>query len=143
MNVIIPSLKPSRGNHIPDNTDCPTITIEDTPPIDFSLQIEPNNIPIPIKNNDVIILNNMANIIFKPNIDVSKIPPTKKNKIDWIIVIGKTDNAYAKINSKDFVLDTYNLVKNEVFLSVDIKIPVNNVKKACEKTTIPGAKYFI
>ena len=85
----------------------------------------------------------MANIKPIPNIDGSNIPPTKKNNIDWDNAIGKTDNAYANINSYDFALETYNLVKNEVLLSTDIKSPVNNVKNACEKTTIPGARYFI
>lgn len=143
INVIIPSFKPWVGNHIPDKTDWPTITIDDIPPIDFSLHKEPNNIPMPIKNSDVTMLNNIANIKPKPNIEESKIPPIKKNNIDCVIVSGKTDNAYANINSYDFALETYNLVKKEVFLSNDIKSPVNNVKKAWEKTTIPGAKYFI
>ena len=52
-------------------------------------------------------------------------------------------DACKNINSYDLVSVTYNLVKNEVFLSNDINSPVNNVKKACEKATIPGAKYFI
>ena len=143
MNVIIPSFKPSIGNHIPDKTDWPTITIDDTPPIDFSLHNEPNNIPSPIKNKDVIMLNNIANIIPTLNMDLSNIPPTKKNNIDWDIVIGRTDNAYANINSYDFALETYNLVKNDVDLSNEINNPTNKAKKLCANTTIPGAKYFI
>ena len=90
--IIIPS-NPSIGNHIPDNTDWPTITIDDIPPIDFSLANEPNKRPNAINNNDVKILPNTANIKFMLISPGSKIIPTTKNKIDWIIVIGKTANA--------------------------------------------------
>ena len=54
---------------------------EDIPPIDFSLQIEPNKIPKPMNNKDVTIDNKIHSIILKLNIDESIIPPTKKNKI--------------------------------------------------------------
>ena len=39
-------------------------------------------------------------------IDESIIPPTKKNKIDWINTIGTIAKAYAKINSYDLAFDT-------------------------------------
>ena len=45
---IIVELSPSIGNHIPLKIDCATITIDEMPPIDFSLHKEPNKIPKPI-----------------------------------------------------------------------------------------------
>ena len=106
INVMIPPLNPSVGNHMPDRTDCPVIKIEDTPPIDFSLHKAPNKIPHPIKSNDVTILNRIAKTIPILKIEESIIPPTKKNRTDWTTEIGTTDRAYEIINSYDFALDT-------------------------------------
>ena len=80
IKVIIPPFNPSIGNHIPLNTDCPVIIIEDIPPIDFSLLIQPNNIPVPIKNIDVTSDNKIHKIMLTLNIDESIITPTKKKK---------------------------------------------------------------
>ena len=143
IKVMIPSFKPSRGNHIPESTDWPAITIEEMPPIDFSLHIVPRSMPIAIKNKAVIKLKRIAIIILKLNNDGSNIPPTKKNNIDWIKTMGIIDKAYEKINSYDFAFDTYNLVKKDVDLSSVINKPTNKDKKLSENTTIPGAKYFI
>ena len=41
--------------------------IEDTPPIDFSAQIEPNNIPTAIKNNELIMKNRFNFMICTKN----------------------------------------------------------------------------
>ena len=82
IKVIIPSLSPSVGNHIPDNTDCPAITMDETPPIDFSLQMVPRSKPNAIKNKDVIKLKRIDETIPIPNIDESNIIPTRKNNID-------------------------------------------------------------
>lgn len=78
----IAPLNPSTGNHIPDNTDCPAMMIDETPPIDFSEHKEPNKIPKAMNNSDVIILIKTPNTIPKPNSDESNIPPTKKKRID-------------------------------------------------------------
>ena len=93
MKVINPPLISSIGNHTPDNNDCDEIITDATPPTDLSLQIEPNNIPIAIKNNDVITLNNIAGSIVIENNDGSIIPPTKKNNIACIKANGNTANA--------------------------------------------------
>ena len=143
IKTTIEESSPSIGYHIPDKTDCPTIMIDEIPPIDFSLHIEPNSIPTAIKNRDVTKLKRIAGIMSKVKIYVSITPPIIKNKIDWIIVIGSIAIVYEKINSYDFVFVTYNLVKKDVFLSVEIRIPVNNVRKLCENTAIPGARYLI
>jgi hypothetical protein len=58
-------------------------------------------------------------------------------------MIGIIDSAYEKINSYDFALDTYNLVKKDVDLSIAISSPTNSDMKLWANTTIPGAKYFI
>ena len=70
-------------------------------------------------------------------------PPTIKNNIDWASIIGIIDKAYAKINSYDFALDTYNLFKKDVDLSKAINSPTKSTIKLWANTTIPGAKYFI
>ena len=106
IKVIIPLSKPSIGNHIPDNTDCPAMIIEDTPPIDFSVHIEPRSNPTPIKNKEVTKLNKIANSILTDKIDASKIIPIKKNKIDCMTTIGIIAIAYENINSYDLALDT-------------------------------------
>ena len=56
--------------------------------------------------------------------------------------IGIRAKIYPNINSNDLVLVTYNLVKKQLLRSILIKIPLNNVKKVCEKTTIPGTRYL-
>lgn len=56
---------------MPDNTDCPAITIEEMPPTDFSLHMDPSKIPIAIKNSDVTKLISIANTILTLNIEGS------------------------------------------------------------------------
>ena len=54
------------------------------------------------------------------------------DKLDSIveIVSSQAENRYEMINSYDFAFDTYNLVKKEVFLSIDNNKPINKVKNA-------------
>ena len=40
-----PSGKPSKGNHIPERTDCPVMRIEEMPPTALALKTEPKRIP--------------------------------------------------------------------------------------------------
>ena len=82
IKVIMPLPKPSCGNHIPLNTDCPAITTEATPPMDFSLHIEPSHMPRLIKSKEVMTESKMPHIIVTLNMLVSIIPPTKKKVID-------------------------------------------------------------
>ena len=89
------------------------------------------------------MLISIANIILILNIEESIIPPIRKNSNDWINMIGIIDKAYEKMNSCDFALDTYNLVKKDVDLSIAISNPTNSDMKLWANTTIPGAKYFI
>ena len=114
---------------MPDSTDWPAITIEEMPPIDFSLYRDPSKIPMAIKRRDVTKLISIANIILMLNIEESIIPPTKKNNNDWTNIIGIIDKAYEKINSYDFALDTYNLVKKDVDLSIAISSPTKSAMK--------------
>lgn len=114
---------------MPDSTDWPAITIEEMPPIDFSLHRDPSKIPMAIKRRDVTKLISIANIILMLNIEESIIPPTKKNNNDWTNIIGIIDKAYEKINSYDFALDTYNLVKKDVDLSIAISSPTKSAMK--------------
>ena len=82
ISATIPSFNPSIGNHMPERTDWPAITIEEMPPIDFSLHIVPSKIPNPIKNSEGTMLISIARIIPMPKIEESMIPPTKKNNSD-------------------------------------------------------------
>ena len=53
---------------MPLNTDCPAMTIDATPPIAFSLHIEPSNMPKLMKINDVTMESNIPNRIVILNI---------------------------------------------------------------------------
>ena len=119
------------------------MTIEEMPPIAFSLHKEPSKIPKAIKRRDVTKLISMANTILILKIEGSISPPTKKNNRDWTNMMGIMDRAYEKMNSYDLAFDTYSLVKKDVDLSMAINSPTNSDMKLWANTTIPGAKYLI
>ena len=58
------------------------MTIEDTPPTDFSLHHDPKRIPNPMNKNDVTTLINIPYIMETDQNEESSNPPTIKNKID-------------------------------------------------------------